>query len=191
MVAEIDSNRCRKCGVYAGEELTWHGGCVYCTWDEEDELKVELDFSDLRDDVPHGDYEESFVETKMKDNEVYHGLVGKIISRWWVARSFGDDAEGTPGSVEFNWQRIMDREDSRGDIVGFYHTHPHFVGQPSSTDYATMKGWTLSFGRPLLCLIEGTDGLNANWFKDDETPHVKGYVKKIGKWYFGNVPRFD
>lgn len=177
MVTQIDGNRCRRCGVYAGEELTWHNGCVYCTWDEEDDEQViEFDFDDLK-------------ETKM-DNEVYHGMIGRIIGPWWFARSFGDDQEGSPGQVSFDWEKIMEREDSHGDIVGFYHTHPSFPGTPSSTDYATMGAWTLSLGRPLLCLIEGTDGLNANWFKDDESEHVRAKVRKFGKWYVGNVPRF-
>jgi hypothetical protein len=136
------------------------------------------------------DEENDMSEKTKNDNEVYHGMIGKVFGRYWIARSLGDDAEGNPGQVGFNWKKIDERETSHGDIVGFYHTHPHCAGQPSSTDYKTMGTWTVSFGRPLLCLIEGTDGLNANWFKDDETRHAVGKVRKFGKWYLGTVPRF-
>lgn len=183
VIPKRDPSQCSVCGVHAGEELTWATGCVYCSWDEEDnDDLIEFDF----EDYPRREKK----ERKMKDNEVYHGMVGMIVGRYWFARSLGDDAEGNPGQVGFNWKKIDDRETSHGDIVGFYHTHPHCAGQPSFTDYKTMGTWTVSFGRPLLCLIEGTDGLNANWFKDDETKHIVGRVIKFGKWYIGTVPRF-
>lgn len=122
------------------------------------------------------------------ENEVYHGLIGGSIGRFWWAKSFEDDSEGTPGQVKFNPNLIMDREDSQGDIIGFYHTHPQWIGSPSPTDYRTMSGWIVSFGRPLLCLIEGTDGLNANWFIEYDQNHVVGKVWKFGKYYFGFKP---
>jgi len=171
-----EPGRCKVCGTYVGEEFTWgDNGCIYCTRDDE-----EIDMEAL-------EVEDNIIEN---DNEVYHGLVGQIFGRYWWARSLNDDAEGTPGSVNFNWKVIDDRETSHGDVIGFYHTHPHFPGMPSSIDYSTMKTWLISFGRPLLCLIEGTNGLNANWFRDDETPHVRGKIWKIGKFYFGIVPTF-
>jgi hypothetical protein len=124
------------------------------------------------------------------DNEVYEGLTGGIISgRYWWGRSLGDNSEGSPGQVGFDFKVVFDREDSHGDIVGFYHTHPHCAGQPSSTDYATMGAWTVSFGRPLVCLIEGTDGLNAHWFIDDETDHVSSWIRKVGDLYVGKIPK--
>ena len=126
----------------------------------------------------------------MKDNEVYEGLIGGIYSdRYWWAKSLGDNAEGSPGKVEFDFRVVYDREESHGDVVGFYHTHPHCAGRPSLTDYATMGTWTLSFGRPLLCLIEGTDGLNANWFIDDETEHISEWVRKVGDLFVGKIPK--
>lgn len=125
------------------------------------------------------------------DNEVYYGLIGQIHNDWWWAQCLGDHAEGSPGQVEFNWRLIMDREESHGDIVGFYHTHPQTVGCPSHRDYRTMGAWTVSFGRPLLCLIEGVDGLNANWFKDDETNHIRGSIVQIGDIYVGKVPQWS
>lgn len=233
-MSEIDYNRCRRCGVYAGAELTWHNGCVYCAEDDDDEVVVRKtvreEYQDLSETIcriwrKHGrdhEYddrasleiklwaigealddksnliqllrlkleEEDMSEKTKNDNEVYHGMIGKIVGRCWIARSLGDNEEGSPGQVGFNWKRIDERETSHGDIVGFYHTHPHCAGQPSSTDYMTMGTWTVSFGRPLLCLIEGTDGLNANWFKDDESCHVVGKIMKLGKWYIGTVPRF-
>lgn len=179
-MSEIDPNRCRRCGVHAGAEFTWHNGCVYCTKDEDDvvatrktireeyhslskmiqriwqkygrdfeyddraSLEVKLwaigesldDKSDLIQLLRLKlDEEDDMSEKTKNDNEVYHGMIGKIIGRYWFARSLGDDAEGNPGQVGFNWKKIDERETSHGDIVGFYHTHPHCAGQPSSTDY--------------------------------------------------------
>jgi hypothetical protein len=125
------------------------------------------------------------------DNEVYEGLSGGLLGngRYWWGRSLGDNAEGSPGQVSFDHKVLFDREDAEGDVVGFYHTHPHCVGSPSTTDYATMGAWTLSFGRALVCLIEGTDGLNAHWFVDDETEHISGWVRKVGDIFVGKVPK--
>lgn len=123
----------------------------------------------------------------MKDNEVYLGLTGGLIRGYWWGKGHWP-AEGTPATVGFNYKHVYDREDSHGDVVGFYHTHPHSYGMPSSTDYATMGAWTVCFGRPLVCLIEGIDGLNAHWYIDDETKPIQAWVKKIGGIFIGTVP---
>jgi len=126
----------------------------------------------------------------MKDNEVYLGLAGGMIREsFWYARGLWPN-EGSPAHVTFNYRDIYDREDNHGDVVGFYHTHPHTYGSPSSTDYATMGAWTNCFGRPLACLIEGIDGLYAHWFIDDETEPIKGWVRIVrGRYFVGQVPR--
>lgn len=125
----------------------------------------------------------------MVENEVYQAIVGGKFGKLWWGRGLDcSNTEGTPGSVAFDPQIVVDREDNEGDFVGFWHTHPSFPAAPSSTDYQTMGAWTLSLGRPLLCLIEGTDGLKAHWFINDETRHKTGWVKKIGDLYIGIIP---
>ena len=53
----------------------------------------------------------------------------------------------------------MEREEVRGDVVGFYHTHPSMPPVPSARDAATMPAWVSCFGKPLLCVIDGGGGL--------------------------------
>lgn len=119
------------------------------------------------------------------DNEVYLALIGGRVGKFWWACG-QSPAEGRPASVDFDHRFVMDNEKQ---IVGFYHTHPSFLATPSSTDYATMGAWTVCFGRPLACLIEGVDGLKGHWFYDDETPHRTGWVKRLGKNLFiGMMP---
>lgn len=123
----------------------------------------------------------------MKDNEVYQGLVGGRHGKFWWGRGFWD-AEGQPASVHFDYQLVLDRWLEHRDVVGFYHTHPHFTARPSSTDYQTMGAWTVTLGCPLVCLIEGTDGLKAHWFIDDETSHITGWVRRVAGLFVGNIP---
>lgn len=124
----------------------------------------------------------------MLKNEVYHGVVGQVDGLHWWAKSFGDNSEGSPAQVAFNYQRIYERDITKGDVIGFYHTHPNTMACPSVTDYATMGAWTVCFGRPLLCMIEGVDGLKAHWFIDDEKKHLTSTVSRIGDIFVGNLP---
>jgi len=84
----------------------------------------------------------------------------------------------------------MAREETSGDIQGFWHTHPNFRALPSETDHATMSGWTICFGKPVVCCIEGIDGLRAYWFWDrgERIGCSRGRVKRIGRWFFGIIP---
>ena len=75
---------------------------------------------------------------------------------------------GSPASVEFDWAWVMEREERYGDIAGFFHTHPTGSATPSQRDARTMCAWASCFGKPLLCLIEGRDGLSAYLFETDE-----------------------
>jgi proteasome lid subunit RPN8/RPN11 len=68
---------------------------------------------------------------------------------------------------------VLSREESRGDVVGFYHTHPGGLPTPSQRDLKTMRAWVGSFGKPLLCLIESDGELAAYRFDDDESDGVK------------------
>ena len=123
----------------------------------------------------------------MKDNEVYLALIGGRIGKFWWGRGHWP-AEGQPASVDFDYNLVMKREEEYGDLVGFYHTHPHFPASPSSTDYATMGAWTVCFGKKLVCVIDGIDGMYAHWFEDDETEHKTGWVKRFGNLFIGMDP---
>ena len=119
-------------------------------------------------------------------------IVGKKTARRWRGRrtrySIGD-----PSTVKFNPKWVEQREDARGDVLGFIHTHPNTPAYPSDTDYATMRAWCLDTGRPMLCLIQGTDGLRGWWFLDhslDKHP-VECEVKNFGPFYRGKLAEHD
>lgn len=76
---------------------------------------------------------------------------------------------GTPTSVDFDWEYALKREDRHQDLRGFKHTHPSWPAVPSGTDHNTMKAWVTSLGKPLVCVIDGTDGLRAWLYRDDES----------------------
>jgi proteasome lid subunit RPN8/RPN11 len=75
---------------------------------------------------------------------------------------------GNPSSVDFDANWVLDREESGGDVVGFFHTHPPGVPGPSERDNRTMRAWVGSFGKPLLCLIEADRKIRAYVYADDE-----------------------
>ena len=93
-------------------------------------------------------------------------LVGRRRGRVWLMRKIGY-AAGSVVSVEFHGASALVREERKGDVVGFLHTHPSSTAQPSRRDLVTMRAWVAAFGKPLLCLIRGTDGLKAYRFDDD------------------------
>jgi hypothetical protein len=97
---------------------------------------------------------------------------------------------GQPCSVNFNPDWVLQREEAKGDIIGWWHTHPNMTASPSRTDYATMQAWVCCFGKPLLCCIEGRDGLRAHWFYSDEEDHIEGSVRHFGGFFWGVVPEF-
>lgn len=122
-------------------------------------------------------------------NEIYSGLIGKIVGKFWYGVGHWD-SEGTPGQVAFDYNLVMEREEKSQDVVGFFHTHPMSFSIPSPTDYATMGAWTVAFGKPLVCCIKGTNGLSAHWFLDDESKHITAsWMRKFGDLYIGRVPR--
>jgi proteasome lid subunit RPN8/RPN11 len=95
-------------------------------------------------------------------------LVGERRGRVWYARKLRRTVGG-PASVEFDGPAVLAREEKRRDIVGFLHTHPGFPAEPSLRDIATMQAWVSAFGKPLLCLIHGTDGLAGYLFESDDS----------------------
>lgn len=96
------------------------------------------------------------------------GRIGGLWAGWrrWPT-------EGTPTSVEFSAKRTLQRQRYNRDVVGWFHTHPGMLAIPSHTDVATMRAWSLSLGRPLLCVIKGTDGVRGYLFPDDESDGIE------------------
>ncbi len=66
----------------------------------------------------------------------------------------------------------MEREETKGDVVGFYHTHPSGMSAPSQRDHRTMRAWVSSFGKSLLCLIEADKKVRAYHYLDDSSKGV-------------------
>ncbi|GAG69184.1 unnamed protein product [marine sediment metagenome] len=63
---------------------------------------------------------------------------------------------GKPALVEFDGQWVLDREEKKGDILGFWHTHPDGTLKPSERDLRTMQAWISCFDKPLFCVIQNT-----------------------------------
>jgi proteasome lid subunit RPN8/RPN11 len=99
-------------------------------------------------------------------------LVGQRRDRIWYARRLRR-AVGEPVLVRFDGRWALEREERRRDVVGFYHTHPGMRAYPSHRDMRTMRAWCSAFGKPLLCLIAGSDGLRGYLFRDDRSKGVE------------------
>jgi proteasome lid subunit RPN8/RPN11 len=93
-------------------------------------------------------------------------LVGYRRGSLWYGR-LRQRQVGTPTSVEFDWDWVLQREERYGDVIGFHHTHPPGLAAPSARDVRTMCAWVSSFGKPLLCVIESEDVLTATLFRTD------------------------
>lgn len=90
--------------------------------------------------------------------------------------------EGDSVSVPFNWEWVLETEEKTSKIQGWLHTHPKMSAYPSSRDIDTMGAWVNCFGKPLLCMISGEDGLRSFIFYDDsgsfkETKLILSYDK--------------
>jgi proteasome lid subunit RPN8/RPN11 len=87
---------------------------------------------------------------------------------------------GKPASVEADWEWTLKREEKRGDVIGFAHTHPSGAGTtPSERDIRTLRAWRIALGKPLLMLIQ--DGtLTAGYVlhsDDDELKSVTSIAR--------------
>jgi hypothetical protein len=67
----------------------------------------------------------------------------------------------------------LHREERRGDVLGFYHTHPGMAASPSRRDVRTMRAWCSAFGKPLLCVIAGADGVRGFLFAEESATCVE------------------
>src|SRR5258705_10504260 len=95
-------------------------------------------------------------------------LVGERRGNIWFARRV-QAWRGQRVRVEFDASWALRREERRGDLVGFYHTHPPGNLQLSARDIRTMRAWCSAFGKPLLCVIESSGIIAGYRFHDDES----------------------
>lgn len=94
----------------------------------------------------------------MKKKEICYIILGKRNS-WLTYFTHGrlvKKITGESASVEFDWQWVLEREEEKGDILGFWHTHPDGTLKPSKRDGKTMQAWVSCFGKPLFCVIQNT-----------------------------------
>jgi proteasome lid subunit RPN8/RPN11 len=115
-------------------------------------------------------------------------LIGRRRGRFWYARRTGHTL-GEPASVEFDAAWALEREETKGDVVGFYHTHPAGPPLPSRRDLRTMRAWAGAFGKPLLCLIESDGELAGYRFDDDQSKGEK--ITACELWPRGVVIAYD
>jgi proteasome lid subunit RPN8/RPN11 len=112
-------------------------------------------------------------------------LVGERRGSIWLGRLL-DRVVGKPATVEFDGAAVLAREEKRGDVIGFLHTHPNCEANLSQRDIHTMQAWTSAFGKPLVCLIEGTDGLRAYRFDDSDSQGTTTRVERFqNDWLVG------
>ena len=104
--------------------------------------------------------------------EQYWFLTGLRRGRIWYARK-NSHQTGEAQRVQFDPHEVLQREEHKGDVIGFLHTHPNMKAIPSQRDIKTMRAWASCFGKPLLCLIEGDDGLRGYVFADDKSAGVE------------------
>jgi proteasome lid subunit RPN8/RPN11 len=78
-------------------------------------------------------------------------------------------SSGQRTSVEFDGAWVLRREETHGDVVGFWHTHPDGPASPSVRDVRTMRAWCGAFGKALLCLISTPQRVLGYRFTDDQS----------------------
>src|SRR5688572_11365396 len=89
---------------------------------------------------------------------------------------------GEPATVTADGTWTLRREESRGDVVGFMHTHPMGGLAPSRRDLRTMRAWCDAFGKPLICVIATPSAIAAWRFDDWRSDGVRlGEVELVGK----------
>ena len=95
-------------------------------------------------------------------------LVGGRRGPFWYARR-RRTTMGMPHEVACDATWTLDREEQRGDVAGFFHTHPPGATWLSERDVRTMQAWVSAFGKPLLCLVECDQKLLAFRFDSDDS----------------------
>src|SRR5688572_410760 len=100
-------------------------------------------------------------------------LVGHRRGRIWHARRQRPTV-GWPSAVAFDAAWALAREERRGDVVGFVHTHPSGFLRPSRRDVRTMRAWCGAFGKPLLCVILAGPHAAGYRFDDEDDAENEG-----------------
>jgi len=98
------------------------------------------------------------------NKEIAYVLTGEFSNGIWFTKMRWR-RKGSESSVLFDGAKVLRQEELAGDVVGFYHTHPCGLAQPSARDDATMMSWSFCFGKPLICAIETDEELKA-WVYD-------------------------
>src|SRR3954468_10097506 len=95
-------------------------------------------------------------------------LVGTRRGQTWRAHRVRYRS-GAPATVTADGAWTLRREETLGDVVGFFHTHPMGGLRPSRRDVRTMRAWCDAFGKPLLCVIATPHAVGAWRFDDHES----------------------
>jgi proteasome lid subunit RPN8/RPN11 len=115
-------------------------------------------------------------------------LLGSRRGGIWCARGV-QPRRGERTRVEFDGPWVLQREQQRHDVVGFLHTHPGMRACPSGRDVRTMRAWCGAFGKPLLCVIAGCDGLRAFRFDDPASAGIE--LKRVERFPRGLIVAMD
>src|SRR5581483_8292450 len=99
-------------------------------------------------------------------------LLGRRRGRVWYCRRDRRRA-GQPCEVEADGAWTLAREETRGDVLGFLHTHPMGGLSPSRRDMRTMRAWCDALGKPLLCAIATPTSLAAWRFEAGGSTFVR------------------
>lgn len=124
------------------------------------------------------------------DNEVYNAIFGYNIGSYYAGVGLFHK-EGSPARVNFNFDEIAAIDNVTKNFLGFYHTHPNFSAAPSILDIETMEAWTASFGRDLLCLIKGVNGLRGYLVDVDGNWYLLNRTYKKGRFFLGTKHKND
>jgi proteasome lid subunit RPN8/RPN11 len=81
--------------------------------------------------------------------------------------------------VNFDGPAVLAREEQKGDVLGFLHTHPDGPAEPSHRDVRTMRAWCSAFGKPLLCLIAAPHQVRGYRFEDGKPACVELAVVEL------------
>lgn len=111
-------------------------------------------------------------------NEECYLILGQKRDKVWAGRMIMR-SEGTPTSVSFDWAQVLVREETFGDVLGFYHTHPSSAPLPSWRDVRTMKAWATCFGKPLLCAIQSGELLAGYLFEPNGQCKPVARIKRL------------
>lgn len=101
--------------------------------------------------------------------EIAYVLTGECVNGIWLAKMRWR-TRGSETSVRFDGKRVLEREETAGDVIGFYHTHPEGFTGPSARDDCTMDAWCFCFGKRILCVIETGAGVRAWIYENDKKP---------------------